>query len=68
LSNLIGLPIGSAMLGVGGCYIWGFLGLTMAAHKYHQHQNKLSYEMESIAEVKTAKDKNYENFLINGTD
>ncbi|NEP52350.1 MAG: O-antigen ligase domain-containing protein, partial [Moorea sp. SIO3C2] len=68
LSNLIGLPIGSAMLGVGGCYIWGFLGLTMAAHKYHQHQNKLSSEMESIAEVKTAKDKNYENFLINGTD
>ncbi|NES83954.1 MAG: O-antigen ligase domain-containing protein [Moorea sp. SIO1G6] len=68
LSNLIGLPIGSAMLGVGGCYIWGFLGLTMAAHKYHQHQKKLSSEMESIAEVKTAKDKNYENFLINSTD
>ncbi len=32
------LIIGSAMLGVAGMILWGFLAMAMAAHKYHQHQ------------------------------
>jgi hypothetical protein len=33
------LLIGSGMLSVAGMILWGFLAMTMAAHKYYQHQN-----------------------------
>jgi hypothetical protein len=29
---------GSAMLGSVGILLWGFVGMAMAAKKYHQHQ------------------------------
>ncbi|MBP5976023.1 O-antigen ligase domain-containing protein [Brasilonema sp. CT11] len=32
------LVIGSGMLSVAGMILWGFFGITMAAHKYYQHQ------------------------------
>ena len=32
------LPGGSAMLGFSGAVLWGFLGIVIAGHKYHQHQ------------------------------
>jgi hypothetical protein len=32
------LVIGSGMLGIAGMILWGFFGITMAAHKYYQHQ------------------------------
>jgi len=32
------LPVGSAMLGFSGAVLWGFLGIAIAGHKYHQHQ------------------------------
>ena len=38
LSVFVTLPGGSSMLGFGGMVLWGFLGIAMAAHKYHQHQ------------------------------
>jgi hypothetical protein len=32
------LPVGSTMLGFSGSVLWGFLGIAIAGHKYHQHQ------------------------------
>jgi hypothetical protein len=32
------LPGGSTMLAFGGIVLWGFLGIAIAGHKYHQHQ------------------------------
>jgi hypothetical protein len=34
----VALPGGSSMLGFSGLVFWSFLALTMAAHKYYQHQ------------------------------
>jgi hypothetical protein len=33
------LVIGSGMLSIAGMILWGFLAMTMAAHKYYQHQD-----------------------------
>lgn len=38
ISNCALLILGSALLGFSGLLLWGFLGITMAAHKYYQHQ------------------------------
>lgn len=32
------LIFGSAMIGLSGLILWGFVGITMAAHKYYHHQ------------------------------
>jgi hypothetical protein len=32
------LPLNSPLIGVQGVIFWGFLGLGIAAHRYHQHQ------------------------------
>jgi hypothetical protein len=40
VSICVTLPLGSAMLGITGLMLWGFLGLCMAGHKYHQHQKR----------------------------
>jgi hypothetical protein len=37
-ASLVTLPGGSAMLGFSGIVLWGFLGIVIAGHKYHQHQ------------------------------
>jgi hypothetical protein len=38
VSSCAELISGSGMLSVNGMILWGFLALTMAGHKYHQHQ------------------------------
>lgn len=35
------LALGSVMLGISGMVLWGFLGISMAAHKYYQHQRSV---------------------------
>jgi hypothetical protein len=39
------MMMGSAMLGMAGMVLWGFLAITMAAHKYYQHQELMSMTM-----------------------
>jgi len=34
------LPLGSSMLGISGLMLWGFLGLCVAGHKYHEYQKR----------------------------
>ncbi|PSO53970.1 MAG: glucose-6-phosphate isomerase [Cyanobacteria bacterium QH_10_48_56] len=38
VSTLVRLPVNSVMLDTSGTVLWGFLGIGMAAHQYHQHQ------------------------------
>ncbi len=38
ISCLMGMPIFSIMLGSSGMFLWGFLAIALAGHKYHQHQ------------------------------
>ncbi len=38
LSCVPQMIMGSAMLSIAGMILWGFFGITMAAHKYYQHQ------------------------------
>ena len=38
LGSMSALPAGSSMIGSSGLFLWGFLALVMAAHKYYQHQ------------------------------
>ena len=38
LGSVSALPAGSSMIGSSGLFLWGFLALVMAAHKYYQHQ------------------------------
>ncbi len=38
LGSVSALPAGSSMIGSSGLFLWGFLALMMAAHKYYQHQ------------------------------
>lgn len=38
ISSCSQLIIGSGMLSIAGMVLWGFFGMTMAAHKYYQHQ------------------------------
>ena len=37
-SCLVILPLNPSMLDIKGVFLWGFLGLGIAAHKYYQHQ------------------------------
>lgn len=43
ISGCFQLVIGSGMLSVAGMILWGFLAMSMAAHKYYQHQSNLQY-------------------------
>lgn len=38
LGSVSALPAGSSMIGSSGLFLWGFLALVMAAHKYYQHE------------------------------
>jgi hypothetical protein len=41
MSVLVRLPLNSPLMGVQGIIFWGFLGLGVAAHRYHQHRKTL---------------------------
>jgi hypothetical protein len=41
LGCVLAMPGFSIMLGFSGMFLWGFLGLTFAGHKYHQHQRAI---------------------------
>lgn len=43
LGTFLSLAGGSAMLGFSGMIFWGFLGMAMAGHKYHQHQQTVKH-------------------------
>jgi hypothetical protein len=54
MSCLVRIPVnGSAIAGVGGFLLWGFLGLGIASRKYYKHQ-RLNKSSQFLAE-KTAK-------------
>ena len=38
ISCVMAMPIFSIMLGSSGMFMWGFLAIAFAGHKYHQHQ------------------------------
>ena len=40
LSGFFMLPLGPVMIGLAGSVLWGFLGIGMAARKYHLHQRQ----------------------------
>ncbi|MBO3461306.1 O-antigen ligase family protein [Aetokthonos hydrillicola Thurmond2011] len=40
ISCLPQMIMGSAMLSISGLILWGFFGITMAAHKYYQHNGR----------------------------
>jgi hypothetical protein len=46
LACILAMPGFSIMLGFSGMFIWGFLGITFAAHKYHQHQRAMQFHHE----------------------
>ena len=48
VSCLVRIPVnGSAISGVGGMLLWGFLGLAMASQKYYQHQRVVKVAPDS---------------------
>jgi hypothetical protein len=38
IACVMGIPIFSIMIGSSGMFLWGFLAIAFAGHKYHQHQ------------------------------
>jgi hypothetical protein len=44
VSTLVRLPVNSVMLDTSGTVLWGFLGIGMAAHQYHQHQRTAGFK------------------------
>ena len=40
------LIFGSSMIGLSGLILWGFFGITMAAHKYYQHQGTAGFKRD----------------------
>ncbi len=47
LGVLIEFGFLSAMLDVSGMVLWGFAGIALAAHTYHQHQHNVRHKMVS---------------------
>ena len=43
VSALVRLFVNSIMIDTSGIVLWGFLGIGMAAHNYHQHQRSAEY-------------------------
>ena len=48
LSNIIQLPFGSVTGGILGMMLWGFLGISLSAQKYHRHQFAENSSLEVI--------------------
>ncbi|PSO51332.1 MAG: glucose-6-phosphate isomerase [Cyanobacteria bacterium QH_6_48_35] len=44
VSALVRLPFNAPMVDSSGVILWGFLGIGMAAHKYHQHQRTAGFK------------------------
>lgn len=48
MTCLVRIPVnGSAIVGVGGMLLWGFLGLAIASQKYYQHQRVVEIAPDS---------------------
>lgn len=45
ISSCSQLIIGSGMLSVAGMILWGFFAISMAGHKYYQHQDNSKFKM-----------------------
>jgi hypothetical protein len=43
LGVFVQIGLGAVMLGISGVVLWGFLGIAMAAHKYHQYQRNTEF-------------------------
>jgi hypothetical protein len=52
MTCLVRIPVnGSAIAGVGGMLLWGFLGLAIASQKYYQHQRVVAIAPDSQRKI-----------------